>query len=285
MRAAGTLFGLPPVDDPDVVVLGLPFDLGAHPTRVGAREGPAHIRRNSLMVAEHGRDYGINPFVALKIADLGDVDCVPGDVETSYARIEEALDAIAAFPVTLGGDGAVTLPGIRAAARKHDDLVVLHFDSHSDAYDAPGFTNGNPFVHAARDGLIDAKRSFHIGVRDTSLGGYPGRLDRAAELGYQLLPVGEIGLGFVEAVRGRPVYVCWDMDVFDPSVAPGVVTPAWGGLTVREGLELIRALRGLDLVALDVNALSPPHDTNGQTGALAAHVILEFLLLLAQRAS
>ena len=71
------------------------------------------------------------------------------------------------------------------------------------------------------------------------------------------------------------------MDVFDPSVSPGVVTPAWGGLTVREGLELIRALNGLDLVALDVNALSPPHDLGGQTGALAAHVILEFLLLRA----
>jgi agmatinase len=275
------LFGLPGVDDPDVVVLGLPFDMGVHPTRVGAREGPAHIRRNSLMVAEHGRDYGIDPFEALRIADLGDVDCVPGDTATTFPRIEAALDAVTAFPITLGGDGAVTLPSVRSAARKHDGLVVLHFDSHSDAYDAPGFTNGNPFVHAAE--LIDVEHSFHIGVRDTSLGGLPGRLSRASELGYQLLPVGEIGLGFVEAVRGRPVYVCWDMDVFDPSVAPGVVTPAWGGLSVREGLGLIRALRGLDLVALDVNALSPPHDTNGQTGALAAHVILEFLLLLCQR--
>jgi agmatinase len=277
------LFGLPVVEDPDVVVLGLPFDMGVHPTRVGARTGPEHIRRSSLMVAEHGRDYGINPFEALRIADLGDVECVPGDTATTFPRIEAALEAISAFPITLGGDGAVTLPGIRAAARKHDGLVVLHFDSHSDAYDAPGFTNGNPFVHAAE--LIDVAHSFHIGVRDTALGGHPGRLSRASELGYGLLPMGEIGLGFVAAVRGRPVYICWDMDVFDPSVAPGVVTPAWGGLTVREGLELIRALRGLDLVALDVNALSPPHDTNGQTGALAAHVILEFLLLLAQRAS
>ena len=164
--------------------------------------------------------------------------------------------------------------------------MVLHFDAHSDAYgDGDGFTNGNPFVHAATDGLVDAARSFHIGVRDTALNGLPGRLDRAKELGYQLLPVGEIGLGFVEVVRGAPVYVCWDMDVFDPSVAPGVVTPAWGGLTVREGLGLIRALKDLDLVALDVNALSPPHDLGGQTGALAAHVILEFLLLLCQRAS
>jgi len=286
MRASGTLFGLSPVDDPDVVVIGLPFDMGAHPTRVGARGGPAHIRNHSLLVAEHGRDYGINPLAALRIADLGDVDCVPGDVETSYARIEAALDSVTAFPITLGGDGAVTLPGLRAAARKHPDLVVLHFDAHSDAYgDGDGFTNGNPFVHAATDGLVDPTRSFHIGVRDTALNGLPGRLDRAKELGYHLLPVGEIGLGFVEVVRGAPVYVCWDMDVFDPSVAPGVVTPAWGGLTVREGLGLIRALKDLDLVALDVNALSPPHDLGGQTGALAAHVILEFLLLLCQRAS
>jgi agmatinase len=76
--------------------------------------------------------------------------------------------------------------------------------------------------------------------------------------------------------------VCWDLDSFDPSVAPGVVTPAWGGLTVREGLTLARALTGLDIVALDVNALSPPHDIGGQTGALAAHVCVELLLAIAR---
>jgi len=80
-------------------------------------------------------------------------------------------------------------------------------------------------------------------------------------------------------LAGRPVYLSWDMDVFDPSSAPGVVTPAWGGLSAREGLQILRGLRGLDVVAFDINTVSPPHDPMGQTGSLAARVALECLII------
>jgi arginase family enzyme len=76
-----------------------------------------------------------------------------------------------------------------------------------------------------------------------------------------------------------PIYLCWDMDVFDPSVSPGVVTPSWGGITVREGLAILRGMRGLEFVAFDINTVSPPHDHAGITGSLAAQVAMECLFL------
>jgi agmatinase len=84
-------------------------------------------------------------------------------------------------------------------------------------------------------------------------------------------------------MKGRPVYLSWDMDSFDPSVAPGVCTPTWGGFTAREGLQLLRGLAGLDIVAIDINTVSPPHDVNGMTAHLAAYIAFETLLLLEHR--
>jgi agmatinase len=293
-RPSGTLFGLPHggLDSgADVVVLGLPYDMGRHTSRVGARNGPAHVREHSLLVAEQARHAAVAPLEELRAVDAGDLDLTPGDIEDAHARIEAGAGAILAagsIPLTLGGDGAVTLPALRATAAAHPGLVVLHVDAHTDAYD--GFTplpynNANPFAHAATEGLVDAHASFQVGIRSTD-----DPHDRAAELGYALISADEIaerGARAVagqlhDALRGRPLYVCWDLDSFDPSVAPGVVTPAWGGLTVREGLTLARALTGLEIVALDVNALSPPHDIGGQTGALAAHVCVELLLAIAR---
>lgn len=298
LRAAGTLFRVPPgppTESTDVAVLGLPFDLGSHPDRVGGRTGPAHIRQHSLGALERAGEYGVPPLEALDVVDCGDLDLVPGQVDASLAQIEAAVGALldrGVLPLTLGGDGTVTLPQLRAVARRHPDLVVVHYDAHTDAYEMGGphpINNGNAFLYAAREGLVDPSRSLHVGVRETAHGGRPGWLGLAAELGYQLITVDALteqgvaatGRRVADTLRGRPVYVCWDMDVFDPSVAPGVTTPSWGGLLAREGLALIRALAGLDVVAFDINALSPPHDLGGQTGSLAAQVALELLLLKA----
>ncbi|MGE0718977.1 MAG: arginase family protein, partial [Alphaproteobacteria bacterium] len=80
-------------------------------------------------------------------------------------------------------------------------------------------------------------------------------------------------------LAGKPVYLCFDMDFFDPSCAPGVCTPAWGGPTAREGLALINALAGLRFVSFDINTVSPPHDVGGMTAFLAATCMHQFLVL------
>jgi agmatinase len=296
-RNTGTLLGVAhgtPDATTDAAVVGVPFDMGAHPDRVGSRSAPTHIRHHSSSVRERAQTYGVPPLETLSIVDCGDLDLTPGQVDHALDAIERAVSAVldtATLPLMLGGDGTVALPQLRAVAKQHSDLVMVHYDAHTDAYDLDEphpVNNANAFVHAAREGLIDPGRSFHVGVRETRFEGHLGWLSTAADLGYQLITVDEIaerGLRdttarIADALRGRPVYVCWDMDVFDPSVAPGVTTPSWGGLSAREGLALIRGLAGLDLVAFDINAVSPPHDVNGQTGSLAAQVALEFLLLL-----
>ncbi len=301
-RPSGTLFGVRRADSAEgsrAAVLGVPFDMGSHPSRVGGRGGPAHIRAASLLVAESAEDLGVNPIEALDLVDLGDVAVTSGQVEEAFGRIAAEVAAIldaGAMPITLGGDGAVTLPQLREAHRRHPDLVLVHLDAHTDAYDLfepQEYNNANSFVHAAREGIVDVPRSFHVGIRDTELADRPGVIGFAEELGYRVCAmraVRERGVSSIvdeirETVGARPVYLCWDMDVFDPSVAPGVVTPAWGGLTTAEGLDLLRGLAGLEVVVFDVNTVSPPHDLRDQTGSLAAHVVLEFLKAVVERSA
>ncbi|MFE6965057.1 arginase family protein [Agromyces sp. NPDC057679] len=299
-RSPGTLFGVPHASSPrgaGAAVLGIPFDMGSHPSRIGGRGGPAHVRASSLLVAEAAEDLGINPIEHLGLVDLGDLEITPGQVDSAFERISAELGALldsGTIPITIGGDGAVTLPQLREAHRRHPDLVLVHFDAHTDAYDLfepYEFNNANSFVHAAREGLIDVTRSFHVGIRDTELAGRPGVVGFAEALGYRVRSMREVrerGIADVlaeirAAVGARPVYLCWDMDVFDPSVAPGVVTPAWGGLGTADGLDLLRGVAALDVVVFDLNTVSPPHDLAGQTGSLAAHVILEFLCAVVER--
>jgi agmatinase len=114
---------------------------------------------------------------------------------------------------------------------------------------------------------------------------------RTGGLGYRVIPLDELvrgGFGqrmaeFRDQAKGRPVYICFDMDVFDPSCAPGVCSPSWGGLSAREGIDLIRTLTDLDIVAVDVGTVSPPHDVNHMAAHLCAHVIYEMLVLLCRQ--
>jgi agmatinase len=300
LSPVGTLFGVPASRDLSgsrLVVMGVPFDMGYHPTRVGARSGPAHVRAHSALVAEHLGGFGVNLLDELGVVDIGDADVLPGDVEKSFPAIEAGIAGIlaaGAVPLTFGGDGAVTLPQLRAVKRHLGrDFAVLHFDAHTDAYDGVypyEYNNANTFIHAVNEGLIDPAASLHVGMRDTEYRGHPGIVGVARDIGYEVITMDELTAMGVPALAGRirdkfariPVYLCWDMDVFDPSASPGVVTPSWGGITVREGLAVLRGMRGLEFAAFDINTVSPPHDHLGVTGSLAAQVAMECVFLLGE---
>ena len=296
-RAAGAFMNVPHAREPGgakAALLGLPFDCGLHPVRLGARLGPAAIREQSHLVRPYQPPlWDVNPLRELGVVDLGDVEVVLGDARESCARIEEAVHGVVAagaVPVTFGGDGAVTLPQLRALRRHYSDLALLHFDAHTDTYpdeDAPSGHNDprlNPattFSRAAEEGLVDLAHSLHVGARGTiSMGGvFEFTRARGFELitGQDLLAMGiEKLLAHLHArVGGRPLYLCWDMDFFDPSCAPGVFTPTWGGVSAREGLGILQGLAGLDVVATDVNTLSPLHDVGGMSAFLAATCVME----------
>jgi agmatinase len=197
-----------------------------------------------------------------------------------------------AVPVTIGGDGSITVPIMRAVAERHRNLVALHIDSHTDAYayePADKYNAATQFTHAAEERLLDAASSWHIGIRGTTFA--HGVVKRTRGLGYRVIPLDDLlRRGFEQCMAefrdqaaGRPVYICFDMDVFDPSCAPGVCSPSWGGLSAREGIDLIRGLTDLNIVAVDVATVSPPQDINNMAAHLCAHVLYEMLVLLCRQ--
>lgn len=295
-----TFMGLPfghDLENARAAIAGIPFDVGTDAYRIGARHGPRAIRIESGRVGRHFPPHDdLDVLDALGVVDCGDVRLTPSYLDEAHGNIEQAIGEIVdhgAVPCTMGGDGTVTLPQLRALSRRFPELVVLHVDAHTDAVYGSGraAATGTTFTRAAEEDLIDTKSSMHIGVRGPHKGG--GVYDQSAEQGYALVNFAELrarGIPDVlaevrERMSGRPVYVCWDMDFFDPAFAPGVCAPTPGGATTEEGLSIIDGLEGLDIVAVDVNTVSPPHDPGGVTALLAARIMYQFLLLQWRRES
>ena len=294
-----TFMNVPFSTDPkgsQAAIIGMPFDGGIHPTRIGARSGPAAVREQSLLVRPFQPPHAtFNPLTLLNVVDCGDADTTPSVVEQSFEEMElaayTALDAGAA-PLAIGGDGMITLPMLRATKRKYTDLAVLHIDAHTDTYASSGnathdrYNVGTTFTRAAEEGLVNPKNSYHVGARGPIM--VCDAFDHTRDVGYNLIDGRDLfARGLVQtatqlkAELGKtPVYLCFDMDFFDPSCAPGVCTPTWGGASAREGLGFLQALCGLNCVAADINTVSPPHDFGGMTAFLAATVALEILTVI-----
>ncbi len=250
VEAVGTFMGMPASRDlsaSKAAVLGIPFDCGFHPTRIGARLGPNSIREHSGLVRRYEppyRDY--DPVARLGLVDYGNVRLRSGYVAEAFENIEAAVAEIVeagAIPLTMGGDGAVTLPQLRALHRRHSGLVVLHIDAHTDTYPDDGeskFTNATTFTRAAEEGVVDAKNSIHLGARGAVA--MPDLFEYTRNWGYELIPGVELeSLGIVavlahirQRLAGRPVYLCFDMDVFDPSGRRGFARRAGVGSARRK---------------------------------------------------
>ncbi|UHD44553.1 agmatinase [Aureimonas altamirensis] len=281
-----------------LAILGCPFDCGIHPFRVGSRQGPSAIRQQSGLIRRYHPELAdFDVPASLSAVDCGDVALTPARMEDSFDAIETAAYAIietGAVCVGLGGDGSVSLPLLRAASRAYPGLAVIHVDSHTDAYppnETYPFDASTQFTHAALEQRVGPGSSYHLGLRGTTM--VQGVHNYGRDLGYNLITLAEFlqrgQTDIVDHIRAgigdRPVYLSWDMDVFDPSCAPGVCTPVWGGLSAREGLSLIRAFSGLNIVGCDINTVSPPQDVNGMTAFLAAQMAYEMMLLVSARAA
>ena len=272
-------------------ILGCPFDHGTA-MRIGARLGPGAIRAASHELGPFDPIKGSNLVESLGLIDAGDAEVVPSQVERSFAAIEEACQALLSqdcIPVTMGGDGMVTLPQLRAAAKRHGPLALIHIDAHSDTYPQAGYNTATTFSRAQEEGLLDLARSCHVGLRGTT--GDPGAWRHPADLGFTLISMARLrdrgaaatGQAIATQVGETPCYLCFDMDFFDASIAPGVCNPVYGGATVVEAFALLDALSELNIVAYDVNTVSPPHDVQNMTALLAATGLVGFLQQIAAR--
>ena len=274
----------------DVAILGIPFDGGVS-FRPGARFGPQQVRANSLLIRPYNPVLRTSPFARLRVADCGDVDTNPLDIVDTYGRIEERVGAVlaaGAVPACVGGDHSISLPILRAVARAHGAVALVHFDSHQDMWEeyfGNRYFHGTPFRRALEEGLYAPRDTVQIGIR----GPVYSERDFAfgEEHGVTVIRAEEIHRRGVEAAQaplarlgGRKTYVSFDIDMVDPAFAPGTGTPEVGGLTSAQTLALLRGLVGLEIVAFDIVEVSPPYDQSGLTSMLAANVLFELISVL-----
>lgn len=232
------------------------------------------------------------PFECMMVADIGDVAVNPYNLPANVAIIEQAYDTIleeGCVPLTLGGDHTITWPILRAIARRHGPVGLIHVDAHADINDlmfGEKVAHGTTFRRAVEDGLLDTRRVVQIGIRGT---GYTAEdLDWPVSQGFRVVQAEECwyrSLGsLMQEVAGQlaggPVYISFDIDSLDPSCAPGTGTPEIGGLMLSQALEVIRGCRGLDIVGADLVEVAPAYDPSGNTSLIAANLLFEMLCVL-----
>ena len=275
----------------DACFVGIPMDIGAS-NRSGTRHGPRQIRAESVMLRPFNMATGAAPFQAMQVADIGDVAINTFDLKKSVDIITVAYDRILAtgcIPLTLGGDHTLTYPVLRAIAKKHGPVALIHVDAHADINDemfGEKIAHGTPFRRAVEDGLLQCDKVFQIGLRGT---GYaPEDFDWSRQQGFTVVPAEECWYKslapLMEQVRDKigdtPVYLTYDIDSLDPAFAPGTGTQEIGGLTIWQALEIVRGCAGLNLVGCDLVEVSPPYDMAGTTALVAANLLYEMLCVL-----
>ncbi|WP_370961277.1 agmatinase [Amycolatopsis sp. cg9] len=279
------------VDRADVAVVGVPFDSGVS-YRPGARFGPAAVREASRLLRPYHPELDVSPFAEKQVVDAGDIAVNPFNIGEAIETLQqeaEALQADGTRLVTVGGDHTIALPLLRAAAKKHGPVALLHFDAHLDTWDTyfgEPYTHGTPFRRASEEGILDTSALSHVGTRGPLYGKRDLEEDR--RLGFGIVTSGDVmrrGVAeTVDALRqrigDRPLYISVDIDVLDPAHAPGTGTPEAGGLTSRELLEILRGLRDLNLVGADVVELAPAYDHAEITAIAASHVAYDLVSLL-----
>ena len=289
-----TFMRLPSATDLDglnVAVLGIPLDIGTS-WRSGTRFGPKQVRSESAMIRPYNLGTGAAPFDSLQVADIGDLAINTFSLADSIRIIEQSYDAIlpsGVTPLAIGGDHSITLPILRAMAKQHGPVALIHVDAHADVNDemfGEREAHGTVFRRAYEEELIDPQKTYQIGLRGT---GYAAEdFKEAAGWGFQQFPAHELwgrnlsalGTEIRRDIGDLPVYVTYDIDSLDPAFAPGTGTPEIAGLTTPQALTLIRALRGLKIVGGDLVEVSPPYDTSGNTALTAANILYEMLCVL-----
>jgi agmatinase len=277
------------LSDFDIAIVGAPTD-DLVSDRPGTRFGPRAIRSASCPPGPH-LEAKIDAFAELRIVDYGDAPVLPADPARTHAAIEdtvgEVLDA-GLVPIVLGGDHSIAEPDMRACAKRHGPVGLVHFDTHTDTGTevfGVEVSHGTPMYRLVRDGHVDPKRYVQIGLR----GYWPGE----QEFGWQaqqgitaffMHDVRDRGIDAiveqtVATVGGGPVFLSVDVDVLDPAFAPGTGTPEPGGLTSVELLKAVRALaERLELVGADVVEVIPTAVGSADITALVADRIVREIL-------
>jgi len=278
----------PDFGDLQVALLGVPMDLGVT-NRPGSRFGPRALRAIER-IGPYNHVLDCAPVFELSVADIGDVPFASRyRLEQSHADIETHVRKIVGagvLPLSVGGDHSITHPILRAVG-KDRPVGLIHIDAHCDtggAFDQTKFHHGGPFRNAVLDGVLDPARTIQIGIR----GPAEYLWEFSYDAGMTVIHAEEISAMGIPAVIAKaldvvgdgPTYLSFDIDSLDPAFAPGTGTPEVGGLTTREALELLRGLKGVNLVGGDVVEVAPQYDANTNTAHAGAQMLFEILSLM-----
>lgn len=271
----------------DVAFLGIPYDFGVG-FRPGARFAPAALREASGRYALGPGGYfdletGRFRLAGARMVDAGDVDPAQLEYSETFRRITEAARELrrrVKLPVFVGGDHSITYPVLRA----YDDLSELHvlqLDAHldfSDSRNSTRYSNSSAFRRAVED--LPGLAITVVGLR--GLRTHPEAHQAALARGHTLVLARQVREGLESVLqvlpRGRSLYVSVDVDVLDPSLAPGTGSPEVDGLHYPEAVRIVEAaVRQNRLVGVDLVELAPPLDPTGLTSLVVARLLADIL--------
>ncbi|MGL5575656.1 MAG: agmatinase [Sarcina sp.] len=267
-------------DESKVVIYGAPFD-STTSFRPGTRFASQAMRPDSYGLESYStyqdkdmEDYGY--------FDAGDLELPFGNAQRALNMIEEFSDEVLAdgkMPVMIGGEHLVTLGAVRSVAKKYDDLHIIHFDAHADLReDYMGEKLSHASVMRRCWEIVGDDKIYQFGIRSGSKEEVYWGKKHVYTRNFDAETLNEIA----KKLEGKNVYVTIDLDVLDPSIFPGTGTPEAGGITFREMIAGIKAMKNLNIVAFDVNELSPHYDQSGVSTAVACKVLREMLLLVSK---
>jgi len=270
----------------DIAVSGVPLDL-ATTYRPGTRFGPAGVRAASVQLAESiAFPWNFNPFETMAVIDYGDCYFNPGFPAKITPAITDHIRKIVsagAMPLTIGGDHYVTYPILEAIHEKHGKVSLIHFDAHQDTWNDDGqpLNHGTMFTRAVANGFVDPERSVQIGIRTVA----------DDTRGFNILNAPWVHRNGVQAVIDKALeivgdnktYLTFDIDCIDPAFAPGTGTPVAGGLSTAQALEIVRNLKGVNFVGMDVVEVSPPYDHADVTSIAGATLAYDWICLMASQ--
>lgn len=268
----------------DIVIFGAPFD-GTTSYRPGTRFAAKAIRAES---------FGIETYSPYQQKDLEDIKvCDIGDLELPFGNTKKVLDLISEksfeilnddkIPVMIGGEHLVTLGAVNSVIKKYPNVYIIHFDAHADLRDD---YLGESLSHAtvmrriweslSEVNSTDKIRIYQLGIRSGDREEFEFAKSHVYTCMYDCSGIDYV----VESLKNQPVYLSIDLDILDPSVFPGTGTPEPGGVSFTTLLESILKLKDLNIVAADINELSPPYDPSGVSTAVACKILRELLLIL-----
>lgn len=268
-------------DESRIVIFGAPFD-GTTSYRPGTRFAAATMRNESTGIETYS-PYQDRDLEDYNIFDGGDLEFVFGNPAKNIAIIKEYVSELLKdnkIPAMIGGEHLVTLGAVQAVAEKYNDLHIIHFDAHADLRDdyLGEKLSHATVLHRVWD-IVGDNKIFQFGIRSGEKGEFEFAKNHTYMNKFDMKTLDEI----IAKLKNKPVYITIDLDVLDSSIFPGTGTPEAGGITFKELINAIMLFQNLEnIVAFDINELSPMLDASGASTACACKVLREMLLAVSK---